>query len=307
MESLSDILKHCTLCPRKCGIDRTECKTGFCGLTDRLAIDCALPHLGEEPPLSGRYGSGTIFFSSCNLRCNFCQNYQISHTVTGKAMTSDELAQVMIDLQEENCHNINLVTPTPQLPMIMEGFRLARAKGLHIPLVYNCSGYEDPDIIRRLEGDVDIYLPDFKYGLDDVAYQYSGVKDYVTYAASALEEMARQIGDGLEMDDDLATRGLLIRHLVMPGMIDNSLSALSIIRSRLSRDVALSIMSQYTPIASVKNDPLLRRRVTVDEYEAVIDGALALGFENIFIQEVDDRHLTPDFEQERPFTWEEED
>ncbi|MDQ5986078.1 MAG: hypothetical protein CSYNP_01796 [Syntrophus sp. SKADARSKE-3] len=296
MEHLSDFLKHCTLCPRKCGINRTEGNTGFCGLTDRLVIDCALPHLGEEPPLSGRHGSGTIFFSSCNLRCIFCQNYQISHTVTGMAMTSAELAQVMLDLQEEKCHNINLVTPTPQIPMIMEGFHLARAKGLHIPLVYNCSGYEDPDIIRRLQGDIDIYMPDFKYGSDEVAYRCSGVKGYVASAASALEEMARQVGDGLEMDDDLATRGLLIRHLVMPGMVKNSLSALSIIRSRLSRNVTLSIMSQYTPIASVKNDPLLSRRVTFDEYEAVVDGAMTLGFENIFIQEVDDRHLAPDFD-----------
>ncbi len=266
-------------------------------------MDCALPHLGEEPPLSGHHGSGTIFFSSCNLRCIFCQNHQISHNVTGKVLSIEDLAGVMIDLQDEQCHNINVVTPTPQAPFIIEALHLAREKGLIIPFVYNCSGYEAPDIIRRLSGDVDIYLPDFKYGSDEAAYNGSGVKDYTAFAVASLEEMARQVGEELEMNEDIAARGLLIRHLVMPGMPENSMAALKLIRKHLSRNIALSIMSQYTPIPAMKNHPLLKRRVTVGEYEAVIEQALDLGFENIFIQEVDDRHLSPDFRQEMPFAW----
>ncbi len=298
-----DILKHCVLCPRRCGADRTAGETGFCGLPGHLVVDCALPHLGEEPPLSGRYGSGTIFFSSCNLRCVFCQNYQISHSTAGKTMTSAGLARMMLALQDERCHNINVVTPTPQIPLILEGLRLARKQGLAIPFVYNCGGYEDPDIIRRLAGAVDIYLPDFKYGSDETAHLLSGVGDYVAFAVAALEEMARQVGDGLHLDDEIATGGLLIRHLVLPGLVENSIAALDLIRSHLSPEVSLSIMSQYTPIPAVKHHPLLGRRVARREYQVVVDHALALGFENLYLQEVNDRHLSPDFGQEKPFCW----
>jgi putative pyruvate formate lyase activating enzyme len=299
-----DILKHCVLCPRRCGADRTAGETGFCGLPGHLVVDCALSHLGEEPPLSGRHGSGTIFFSSCNLRCVFCQNYQISHSTVGKTMTSAGLARMMLALQDERCHNINVVTPTPQIPLIIEGLRLARKQGLAIPFVYNCGGYEDPDIIRRLAGDVDIYLPDFKYGSNETALLLSGVGDYVAFAVAALEEMARQVGDGLHLDDGIATGGLLIRHLVLPGLVENSIAVLDLIRSHLSPDVALSIMSQYTPIAAVKQHPLLGRRIARREYQVVVDHALALGFENLYLQEVNDRHLSPDFGQEKPFSWE---
>jgi putative pyruvate formate lyase activating enzyme len=267
-------------------------------------VDCALPHLGEEPPLSGRHGSGTIFFSSCNLRCVFCQNYQISHSAAGKTMTPAGLARMMLDLQDESCHNINAVTPTPQMPLIIEGLRLARNQGLEIPFVYNCSGYEDPQIIRRLAGDVDIYLPDFKYGSDETARMLSGVSDYAAFAVSALKEMARQVGEGLYLNDGIATGGLLIRHLVMPGLVENSIAALDLIRSHLSPEVALSIMSQYTPIPAIKRHPLLRRRVARQEYQAVVDHSLTLGFRNLYLQEVDDRHLLPDFERGRPFPWE---
>ena len=298
-----DLLKHCVLCPRRCGADRTAGETGFCGLPGHLVVDCALPHLGEEPPLSGRYGSGTIFFSSCNLRCVFCQNYQISHSTAGKTMTPAGLARMMLALQDDRCHNINVVTPTPQIPLILEGLRLARKQGLAIPFVYNCGGYEDPDIIRRLAGDVDIYLPDFKYGSDETAHLLSGVGDYCAFAVAALKEMARQVGDSLHLDDGIATGGLLIRHLVLPGLVGNSIAALDLIRSHLSPEVALSIMSQYTPISAVRQHPLLGRRVARREYQVVVDHALALGFENLYLQEVNDRHFSPDFGQEKPFSW----
>jgi putative pyruvate formate lyase activating enzyme len=267
-------------------------------------VDCALAHLGEEPPLSGRHGSGTIFFSSCNLRCVFCQNHQISHSTAGKTMIPAGLARIMLELQDEGCHNINAVTPTPQMPLIIEGLHLARKQGLAVPFVYNCGGYEDPDIIRRLAGDVDIYLPDFKYGSDETARMLSGVGDYATFAVSALKEMARQVGDGLYLNDGIATGGLLIRHLVMPGLVENSIAALDLIRSHLSANATLSIMSQYTPIPAVKHHSLLRRRVARREYQVVVDHALALGFENLYLQEVNGRHLSPDFGQEKPFGWE---
>jgi putative pyruvate formate lyase activating enzyme len=303
METLIEILKHCTLCPRKCGIDRTAGEKGFCRLPGHLVVDCALPHLGEEPPLSGSHGSGTIFFSSCNLRCIFCQNYQISHEVMGKAATSKGLARTMLNLQEEGCHNINAVTPTPQVPFIIEGLHLARRQGLVIPFIYNCSGYEDPAVVRRLAGDVDIYLPDFKYGSDESAFLYSGVKDYVASAIASIKEMALQVGDELEIEEGIARKGLLIRHLLMPGMVENSIDVLKLIRSQLSQDVALSIMSQYTPITAVKGHPLLRRRISCDEYEMVVEKALDLGFENLTIQAVDERQFSPDFAQETPFPW----
>jgi len=302
-ESLTDILKHCTLCPRQCGVDRMRGEKGFCELPGHLVIDCALPHLGEEPPLSGDHGSGTIFFSSCNLRCIFCQNYQISHQAAGEAISPEDLTRIMLDLQDEQCHNINVVTPTPQAPLIIESLHSAREKGLIIPFVYNCSGYEDTGIIKRLAGDVDIYLPDFKYGSDEAAYRCSGVKDYAAVAIAALEEMARQVGDELVMEENIAQKGLIIRHLVMPGLMENSMAALKLIRSRLSRYVTISIMSQYTPIPAVKSHALLRRRVTRSEYDAVVEQALDLGFENLFIQEVDERHLSPDFGKEKPFSW----
>jgi putative pyruvate formate lyase activating enzyme len=298
-----DILKHCTLCPRNCGIDRTAGEIGFCGLPARMILDCALPHLGEEPPLSGRHGSGTIFFSSCNLRCIFCQNYQISHHAQGRSVTPAALGRIMLDLQDEKCHNINVVTPTPHAPLIMEGLHAARAKGLVIPFVYNCSGYEAQGIIRRLTGEVDIYLPDFKFGLDEVARLCTGVKDYTIQAAAALEEMARQVGDGLDMAEGIARKGLLIRHLVMPGMVENSIAALRLIHKHLSHRVALSIMSQYTPVPGVRNHPLLCRRVTRKEYDTVVEEAMDLGFENLYVQEVDHRHLSPDFDREAPFSW----
>ena len=298
-----DILKHCVLCPRRCGVDRTAGETGLCELPGHLVVDCALPHHGEEPPLSGRYGSGTIFFSSCNLRCVFCQNYQISHSAAGKTVTPAGLARMMLALQDERCHNINAVTPTPQIPLILEGLRLARKQGLAIPFVYNCSGYEDPEIIRRLAGAVDIYLPDFKYGSDETANLLSGVNDYCAFAVAALKEMARQVGYGLHLDNEIATGGLLIRHLVLPGLVENSIAALDLIRSNLSPEVALSIMSQYTPVPAVKHHPLLGRRIARREYQVVVDHALALGFENLYLQEVNDRHFSPDFGQDRPFSW----
>lgn len=298
---LKKILKDCWLCPQQCHIDRTQGELGFCGLPAKIVMDCALPHHGEEPPLSGTRGAGTIFFSSCNLRCIYCQNYQISHSVNGQELDSPALAQVMLDLQERGCHNIDAVTPTPQTPLIMEALLLARAQGLKIPFIYNCGGYEFPLIIKMLNKMVDIYLPDFKYGLAEDGAALSGVWDYPRHALDSLKEMVRQVGDGLEIENGIAKKGVIVRHLVLPGHLENSRAVFRLIKEEISTSVAISLMSQYTPIDNVRNDPVLGRRITADEYQQILDYALDLGFENLFVQEVNDAELTPDFASDKPF------
>ncbi len=210
----------------------------------------------------------------------------------------------MISLQTSGCHNIEPVTPTPHLSALMAALSRARAGGLHIPLVYNCGGYENPDIIRLLEGMVEIYLPDFKYGCPEAAGAMSGAADYTEFAEASIIEMARQVGDGLELENGIARRGLIIRHLVLPGMTDNSIKVLKLIKKNISTNVHISIMSQYTPIPAVKDHPILGRRITKEEYDLVVEQAMDMGFENIFSQEVDNRQLTPDFQSDRPFEWE---
>ena len=301
---LAGIMKNCVLCPRKCHIDRTAGERGFCNLEDRVMIDSALAHHGEEPVLSGKCGAGTIFFSSCNMQCIYCQNYQISHRVAGKELDPVELSSIMKGLQNKGCHNIDAVTPTPHLPGLVEALLCACEQGLSIPLVYNCGGYENSDIIRLLDGIADIYLPDFKYGNDRDAFEFSGVSDYSCHAVSAIQEMARQVGDCLEVEDGIAKRGVLIRHLVLPGRVKNSIEVLESIKRHISTSVSLSIMSQYTPIRAVADHPLLGRRVTKREYETVVNKALDMGFDNIFVQDVSDSQLTPDFDADIPFRWE---
>ena len=214
---LKGMLSSCTLCPRQCRVDRTRGEQGFCRLGDQIVMDCALVHHGEEPPLSGSRGAGTIFFSSCNLKCIYCQNYQISHDIKGELLDSAALARIILSLRDKGCHNIEPVTPTPQTPQIMAALLIAREQGLELPFVYNCGGYEELEVIKMLAGMVDIYLPDFKYGHDEDGLLFSGVKDYVAQALTAIKEMARQVGDELETENDIAHRGLLIRHLILPG------------------------------------------------------------------------------------------
>jgi putative pyruvate formate lyase activating enzyme len=304
LDALKRMMAPCVLCPRQCRVDRLAGEKGFCGLAAEIVVSDAMPHHGEEPPLSGTGGAGTIFFSSCNLRCLYCQNYQISRHTTGEVMDPEGLAQVMLKLQERGCHNIDAVTPTPQTPLIMAALLSARRQGLTIPFIYNCGGYEAPEVIRMLAGMVEIYLPDMKYGHDDLAWQFSGVKEYVVHAMASMREMAAQVGDGLEIVDGVARRGLLIRHLVLPGMIDSSIAILEMIRQELSTQVTLSIMSQYTPAAQARKHPLLGRRLYREEYENIVNYALELGFEKLYVQQVDERNLLPDFEKEAPFNWE---
>ncbi|MDO8723648.1 MAG: hypothetical protein Q7J31_15685 [Syntrophales bacterium] len=303
VETLKAMLEECTLCPRKCRVNRTAEERGFCSLGADAVVNCAIVHHGEEPPLSGRYGAGTIFFSSCNLQCIYCQNYQISHNIKGQSLDASALADLMLSLQARGCHNVEPVTPTPQTPQIMEALLLARRRGLTIPFVYNCGGYEDPEVIKLLDGMVDIYLPDFKYGIAADGLLFSGATDCPAYAVAAIREMVSQVGDNLEMEGGVARRGVLIRHLILPGKMENSLEVLRLIKEEISTQAQLSIMSQYTPIPAVARHPILGRRITRKEYEAVVNFALDMGFENIFAQGVSARHLSPDFEKDEPFRW----
>ena len=301
IQALLDIYKSCTLCPRACRVDRTKSELGFCRLTADIVMDCALAHHGEEPPLSGTQGAGTIFLSSCNLGCIYCQNYQISHSAQGRHLTVLELAKVMLDLQKSGCHNVEPVTPTHQAPLIMEALCMARMQGLTVPFVYNCGGYENPEVIRLLDGMVDIYLPDFKYGMEDDSVIFSSAPEYPRFALDSIKEMVKQVGDGLELKDGVAQKGTIIRHLVLPGRIENSKEVLRLIKKEISTSVQLSLMSQYTPIVKVRHHPTLGRRITKSEYEQVTDYALKLGFDNIFIQEVNNHELTPNFNKDNPF------
>jgi len=301
IEKLLDIYTSCTLCPRACGVNRTKGETGYCGLTAEMVLDCAFAHHGEEPPLSGTSGSGTIFFSSCNLGCIYCQNYQISHTVRGEKYTASRLARIMLDLQKQGCHNIGPVTPTPQSPSIMHALSLARAQGLTVPFIYNCGGYENPEVIRMLAGMVDIYLPDFKYGLEEDAINFSDAPGYPRFALDSIREMVRQVGDGLLMKKGVAVRGVIIRHLILPGRLENSQKALQLLKEEIPASVAISLMAQYSPMPKVRAHPQLGRRLRPAEYRQILDFALNLGFENLFVQEVGGHELTPDFDSDPPF------
>jgi putative pyruvate formate lyase activating enzyme len=301
VSQLKELLRDCVLCPRQCHVDRTKGELGYCRLPAKMVMNCALAHHGEEPPLSGQNGAGTIFLSSCNLFCIYCQNYQISHNVDGKELDARQIADVMLDLQKQRCHNVEPVTPTPQTPLIMEALLMARAENLKIPFIYNCGGYENPETIKLLDGMVEIYLPDFKYGLEEDSIMFSSAPEYPRFALDSVKQMVKQVGDNLELKNGVAHRGIIIRHLVLPGRIENSKEVLRLIKKKISKSVFLSLMSQYTPIAKVRQHPILKRRITKNEYEQVTDYALKLGFDNIFVQEVNDDELTPDFNSDNPF------
>jgi len=277
----------CRLCPRECGADRLEAlvkKTGFCGAGDRVKIASYNLHFGEEPPISGKRGSGTVFFSGCTLRCIFCQNYPISHLYNGQFYSLEQLANIFLHLQERGAHNINFVSPTPYLYHIVTALRLARDKGLEIPVVYNSSGYERTDIIKKLHNLIDIYLPDLKYDNDRLSLKFSGVKNYVDNAFSAVNEMYVQVGDFHQDKNGIGKSGIIIRHLVLPGFIENSKKVLKRIAGSPFKDVHLSLMSQYFPAHKAVEHPRLNRKLRADEYSEVEACALYLGFSKGWFQ-----------------------
>ena len=278
--SLHEILKSCTLCARRCKVDRTEGERGFCRSGMEPLVSSFFPHFGEEDPLRGSRGSGTIFLANCNLRCVYCQNWELSHLGQGEPMSPEELAQVMLHLQRLGCYNINFVTPTHFAPQLIEGVRLAAAQGLRIPIVWNCGGYESVETLRLLEGIVDIYMPDIKYGTEPPARRYSAAPDYFEVAKAAVREMHRQVGD-LVIEDGLAVRGLLIRHLVLPDGLAGSKEVLEFIAS-LSKGSYVNIMDQYHPCYRAFDYPELARRITLEEYEKVVKLAWSLGLRRGF-------------------------
>jgi len=301
MEQFVDALAHCQLCPRNCGVNRLEGQTGYCGAGNRIRVAHWGLHFGEEPPISDTRGSGNVFFSPCNMRCVFCQNYQISHEVLGEETSIDGLVGTFFKLERLGAHNINLVSPTPYAPLIATAIRIAKERGLHIPFIYNTNAYENVSTIAMLAGLIDIYLPDFKYWHASIAGKLSSVDDYPAAAMMAILEMRRQVGD-LKIESGLATRGLLIRHLVLPGKLAGSERVIAWVRAELGSQTALSLMAQYQPLHRAVEYPMLMRTITNDEYEALLDVLLDQGFDTVFIQELESAPLfVPDFTRAEPF------
>lgn len=276
IRELYSILENCELCPRKCGVNRIKGETGFCRSTDELMISSIAPHFGEERPLVGRGGSGTVFLTNCNLGCVYCQNYDISHLGYGSIMSTGRLADRMIDLQTTGCHNINFVTPTHFIPLLVEGVKIAMERGLNIPIVYNCGGYELPDTIKLLEGIIDIYMPDFKYSDNSAAKKYSDAPDYFEMCTESLKEMHRQTGD-LATESGIAARGLIIRHLVLPGGLGGTEKVMKFIAGELSKDSYVNIMFQYRPQYNAQIYSELRRPPMRREFNEAIKTAREAG------------------------------
>lgn len=288
---------ECNLCPRKCNVDR-EINTGFCREKNTIRIARASLHNWEEPCISGENGSGTVFFSGCSLKCVFCQNYSLSHNNYGKEVSVEELSRIFLKLQDEKAHNINLVTPTHFVPQIIEAIKLAKVNGLNIPIVYNSSGYENAETLKMLEGYIDVYLPDFKYFSNELAKKYSGVSDYFENATIALQEMFRQVGEFLVDESGMLKRGMVVRHLILPGYTEDSKDVIEHIYNLFRDKIFISIMNQYTPLKHVEKFPEINRKVTEGEYDEVVDFALSLGIENAFIQEggTAEESFIPDFD-----------
>ena len=278
-------LECCTICPHNCKINRTK-NPGRCKSTDKIKIALYSIHNFEEPCISGEKGSGTIFFSNCNMNCVFCQNYEISQFGRGKEITIEELANVMIKQQERNVQNINLVTPTSYALHIVEAIKIARKKGLEIPIVYNTNGYESVETLKLLEGYVDIYLPDLKYYYDDLAKKYSKVDNYFEIATKAIQEMYRQVGTPVLDENGVMKKGLMIRHLILPNEVQNSKKVLKWIKENIDSNVYVSIMAQYFPTYKAKEIPEIARKITKEEYEKVENYLYELDLENGYIQEL---------------------
>ncbi|MEW6619709.1 MAG: radical SAM protein [bacterium] len=279
---LTQKLQKCTLCPRECKVNRVQGELGFCKSTATLKVSSAHPHFGEEPELVGKYGSGTIFFTHCNLGCIFCQNYDISHLGYGEEITKEELVNQMLYLQKLGCHNINLVTPTHFVPLWVEALAIAIAKGLNIPIVYNCGGYENIETIKLLDGIVDIYMPDAKYADSEVSEKYSKAKNYPEIIKKVLVEMYCQVGDLQINDEGIATRGLLVRHLVLPYNLAGTQQIMEFIANKISKNTYVNIMAQYRPMYQAYDYPMLSRSITRQEYQSAIriakESGLSRGF-----------------------------
>ena len=279
-----DVYKKCNLCPRNCLIDRSK-TLGYCKATDKVKVARSALHYFEEPSISGSNGSGTIFFSNCNLKCCYCQNKEISTDGFGKEITIERLSEMMLELEEKHANNINLVTPTHYVPSIIEAIKLARSKGLSIPIIYNTSGYESVETLKLLEGYIDIYLTDFKYSDNKLGKDLSKCPNYFEVASKALEEMYRQTGKNKFNDDGLMTKGIIVRCLVLPTKSDDTKKIINYLYKKYQDNIYLSIMNQYTPVNFIKDYPYLNKTISEDEYNEVIDYAIDLGIKNAYMQE----------------------
>lgn len=275
------LLGNCRLCPRACGVNRLEGETGFCRTGRYAKVASYGPHFGEEAPLVGIHGSGTIFFSACNLLCSFCQNYDISHLRQGSEVGARELAGMMLDLAEKGCHNINFVTPSHVVPQILESLVLAAEAGLDLPLVYNSGGYDTVDTIRLLDGVFDIYMPDFKFWEEGPARTLCSAADYRDVACAAIREMHRQVDDLVMDEQGIARRGLLVRHLVMPGGLAGTPEVMHFLAREISRDTYVNVMDQYHPCYRAEDDPRIGRRITTVEYAQALEAARRAGIHRL--------------------------
>ena len=279
-------LERCEICPHRCKINRNSGLKGRCRCDDKIKIALASIHNYEEPCLSEINGSGTIFFTNCNLNCIYCQNYEISQMEKGKDVTIEELAQIMLRQQAKGVNNINLVTPTMYAYQIIEAIKIARKNGLHIPIIYNTNGYENIETIKALDGYIDIYLPDLKYYSNDICKKYSKIDNYFEIATSAIKEMYKQVGGSEFNEKGIMQKGLIIRHLILPNYIQNTKHILKWIKENMPSDVYVSIMAQYFPTYKAKEDELLNRKITKKEYKEVENYLYTLGLENGYMQDL---------------------
>ena len=301
-QAARDLLSSCSLCPRNCGVNRLKGEKGFCGQGLKAKVARALPHFGEEPPLSGSRGAGTVFFSGCALRCLYCQNFQISQEGIGEELVPEDLAGIFLELQTQGCHNLDLVSPTPHLPFILSALEKAISQGFRLPIVYNTHGYLSETVLDLLEGIVDIFLPDMKYGEDRTAVQLSQAEDYPYYNQIAIRQMFRQVGS-LKIDEQgIGRRGLLVRHLILPGKSQNSLEVIKALAS-ISSEIPVSLMAQYRPCFKSHEVFEINRPLHPKEYAEAVTFAEHLGFEEIYVQDLDSAEIYfPDFSRNNPFT-----
>lgn len=282
---MNKLLNSCTLCPRNCKVNRNNNELGYCGMTNQLMVARASLHYWEEPIISGEKGSGTVFFSGCNLKCVFCQNYQISNNNFGKPISIHRLSEIFLELQEKGANNINLVTPTHFVPLIIEALKIAKAKGLNIPIVYNSSGYENVETIKLLKGYIDIYLPDFKYYDNKYANKYSKCNNYFEAVTSSLNEMIKQVGKPVFNEEGILTKGVIVRHMMIPELLDDSKKIIHYLVDNYNDDIFISIMNQYTPTNNLTNYQEINQTVDDKDYDELINYAIDLGIKNGFMQE----------------------
>lgn len=294
------LLENCTLCMRNCNVNRNNGDKGVCNSTNTIRIARAALHFWEEPCISGKSGSGTVFFSNCNLKCVFCQNYKISSEGFGTEITIDRLSEIFLELQDKGANNINLVTPTHFVPQIIEALKIAKNKGLNLPIIYNTNSIDSLDTIKALNGYIDVYLPDFKYFEDKYALKYSKIKGYSKNVIEVIEEMVRQVGEPKFNKEGIILKGVIVRHLLLPGLLFDSKKIIDAVYEKFGDSVYISLMNQYTPMYNAKMYPEINKSINEKTYDSLIHYALSIGVKNGFIQEsgTNSEEFVPDFNNE---------